>query len=545
MENQTKGIKKYLGGIICLLIVIGIFGGIGSVMGLPNMLNTIMKTAHDLLLNTVFYLMAICVITGALGRIFVEFGVVGLLERLLRPLMKPLFNLPGVASLGAVMTFLSDNPAIISLAKDKRFSTYFRKYQFISLTNFGTAFGMGLLVIVFMVSQGYFVEPFIGLLGAIIGCICSTRLMQRFILKQHPNFKEEFAAVLDENDMQEEESVKETSMFTRILNSLLDGGKTGVDVGLSIIPGVLIISTLVMILTFTTGDNGVYDGAAYEGVGFLPWLFGQINFLFDWLFGFEHPALMAFPITALGAVGAALGLIPGFIQEGWIDGNAIAVFTAIGMCWSGYLSTHTAMLDTLGYRKLTSKAILAHTIGGLVAAISAHWLFVLYALVFGTPATFDGGADRYEPMHKSEVIAFEMVGENQIRVGDRVFTDNPEDKPTDDRSLANYIFDYLKANSTEIAADTEQGAKINVAEFIFDKDLPETMYESLYREVRLGFSWYKDEVAMKYFKRPVNELTDEEKAELEEIIPFRFERDEVTPLETSATEGDSSASAEE
>ena len=534
MENQNKGIRKYLVGIFCLAIVIGIFGGIGSVMGLPNMLNTIMKTAHDLLLNTVFYLMAICVITGALGRIFVEFGVVGLLERLLRPLMKPLFNLPGVASLGAVMTFLSDNPAIISLAKDKRFSTYFKKYQFISLTNFGTAFGMGLLVIVFMISQGYFVEPFIGLLGAFIGCIVSTRLMQRFIVKQYPNFKEEFAAVLDESDMQEEESVKETSMFTRILNSLLDGGKTGVDVGLSIIPGVLIISTLVMILTFTTGDNGVYDGAAYEGVGFLPWLFGQINFLFDWLFGFEHPALMAFPITALGAVGAALGLIPGFIQEGWIDGNAIAVFTAIGMCWSGYLSTHTAMLDALGYRKLTSKAILAHTIGGLVAAIAAHWMFVLYALAFGNPATFDGGADRYEPMQKREVIAFEMVGDNQIRVGDRVFTDNPEDKPTDDRSLANYIFDYLKANSTVVSSDTEQGSKINVAEFIFDEDLPESMYESLYREVRLGFSWYKDEIAMKYFKRPVNELTDDEKAELEEIIPFRFEREQVTPIEEEA-----------
>ena len=439
MENQSKGIKKYLGSIICLVIVIGIFGGIGSVMGLPNMLNTIMKTAHDLLLNTVFYLMAICVITGALGRIFVEFGVVGLLERILRPLMKPLFNLPGVASLGAVMTFLSDNPAIISLAKDKRFSTYFRKYQFISLTNFGTAFGMGLLVIVFMVSQGFFVEPFIGLAGAVIGCITSTRLMQRFIVKQYPEFKEEFAAVLDENDMQEQESVKETSMFTRILNSLLDGGKTGVDVGLSIIPGVLIISTLVMILTFTTGDNSVYDGAAYEGVGFLPWFFGQINIIFEWLFGFEHPALMAFPITALGAVGAALGLIPGFIQEGWVDGNAIAVFTAIGMCWSGYLSTHTAMLDALGYRKLTSKAILAHTVGGLVAAISAHWIFVLYALVFGTPSTFEGGADRYEPVHKQNVIAFEMVGENEIRVGDRVFVDNPTDKSSDDRSLANYI----------------------------------------------------------------------------------------------------------
>ena len=179
MENQEKGFKKYLTGIICLLIVVGIFGGIGSVMGLPNMLNTIMKTAHDLLLNTVFYLMAICVITGALGRIFVEFGVVSLLERILRPLMKPLFNLPGVASLGAVMTFLSDNPAIISLAKDKRFSSYFRKFQLISLTNFGTAFGMGLLVIVFMISQGYFVEPFIGLLGAFIGCTPFTRISPR------------------------------------------------------------------------------------------------------------------------------------------------------------------------------------------------------------------------------------------------------------------------------------------------------------------------------------------------------------------------------
>lgn len=147
------------------MIVTLLFWYIGSIMGLPNMLNTIMHTAHDLLLNTVFYLMGICVVTGAIGRLFVEFGVVKLLENLLRPLMKPLFNLPGVAALGATMTFLSDNPAIISLSQDKRFSSYFKKYQFISLTNFGTAFGMGLLVMVFMVGQGYFVEPVVGLLG--------------------------------------------------------------------------------------------------------------------------------------------------------------------------------------------------------------------------------------------------------------------------------------------------------------------------------------------------------------------------------------------
>ena len=367
-------------GILCLLVVFGLFGYLGYRMGTPNMLNTIMKTAHDLLLNTVFYLMAICVITGAIGRIFVEFGVVTLLEKMLRPFMKPLFNLPGVASLGAILTFLSDNPAIISLAQDKNFAKYFKKYQFISLTNFGTAFGMGLLVIVFMVGQGFYAEPFIGLFGAICGCIVSTRLMQRFVLKLYPQYKEENAC--DSNVLEEGNAeVEKKPLFQRILDALLDGGRTGVDVGLAIIPGVLIISTLVMLLTFGPSASGAYTGAAYEGVELLPNLAGKISFIFEWLFGFSDPHLVAFPITALGAVGAALGLIPNFMEAGWIDGNAIAVFTAIGMCWSGYLSTHTAMLDTLGYRKLTSKAIIAHTIGGLVAAIVAHWAYVLFSLL--------------------------------------------------------------------------------------------------------------------------------------------------------------------
>ena len=367
-------------GIVCLVIVFGLFAYLGSIMGTPNMLNTVMNTAHDLLLNTVFYLMAICVITGAIGRIFMEFGVVDLLEKLLRPLMKPLFNLPGVASLGAVLTFLSDNPAIISLAQDKRFSSYFKKYQFISLTNFGTAFGMGLLVIVFMVGQGYYAEPFIGLFGAICGCIVSTRMMQQFVIKAFPQYKDEDACLSDTLGLSEEKT-EEKPLFQRILDSLLDGGRTGVDVGLAIIPGVLIISTLVMLLTFGPSSTGAYTGAAYEGVELLPWIGEKIDFIFKWLFGFEDPHLIAFPITALGAVGAALGLIPNFISQGWIDGNAIAVFTAIGMCWSGYLSTHTAMLDSLGYRNLTSKAIISHTIGGIVAAIVAHWTFVLYSLI--------------------------------------------------------------------------------------------------------------------------------------------------------------------
>lgn len=382
MKPKKSG--TYKSAFICLAVVVALFTYMGMKMGASNMLNTIMRTAHDLLLNTVFFLMGICVITGALGKLFVEFGVVDLIEKVLRPLMKPLFNLPGVASLGAVMTFLSDNPAIISLSKDKRFASYFKKYQFISLTNFGTAFGMGLIVIIFMISQGYFIEPFVGLFGAFVGCIATTRLMQHFVVKSYPQYRDE--EVVSDEELEaldaEPEHIEEKGAFLRTLNALLDGGKNGVEVGLAIIPGVLIISTLVMVLSFGPDASGVYTGAAYQGTELLPWLANKVDWLFSWLFGFNDPHQIAFPITALGAVGAALSLVPNFAAQGWLDGNAIAVFTAIGMCWSGFLSTHTAMLDSLGYRELTGKALLSHTIGGLVAAITAHWTIMLIALIF-------------------------------------------------------------------------------------------------------------------------------------------------------------------
>ena len=383
MEKNKSNRKSLVpSGVWCIFSVVVLFGYLGMVMGVPNMLNTILRTTHDLLLNTVFYLMSICVITGAIGKVFVEFGVVALLERTLRPLMRPIFNLPGVTSLGAVMTFLSDNPAIISLAHDKRYASNFKKYQFISLTNFGTAFGMGLLVIVFMASQGYYVAPLIGLIGACCGCVCSTRLMQRFVLKAYPQYATENAVSAEDIEEEKEEDEKsEKTVFIRLLNAMLDGGRSGVEVGVAIIPGVLIISTFVMIFTFGAGADGTYNGSAYKGVELLPWLAYKVDFVFEWLFGFHDPHLVAFPITALGAVGAALSLIPGFIAHGWIDGNAIAVFTALGMCWSGFLSTHTAMLDSIGYRDLTPKAIMAHFCGGLVAAITAHWMFWLYTLI--------------------------------------------------------------------------------------------------------------------------------------------------------------------
>lgn len=386
-ENFSSRIAS---GVTCLFIVFLLFGYMAVVMGIANMLNTMMHTAHDLLLNTCLYLMAICVLMGALGKVFVEFGVVDLIQILLRPVMRPIFNLPGVASLGAVLTFLSDNPAIISLSKDRKFARYFKKYQLVSLTNFGTAFGMGVIVIVFMIGHGYFIAPFIGLVGAVVGCVISTRMMQHFTCKDFPQYREEDAVSDDvamTNDgngvCQADNGITDDGLFIRILNALLDGGRGGVEIGLAIIPGVLIISTLVMMFTFggaTEVVDGktveVFTGAAYQGTRLLPVIAEKFDFLFYWLFGFSAPEMVAFPITALGAVGAALGLIPQFAAKGIINGNAIAVFTAMGMCWSGYLSTHTAMLDSLGYRNLLSRAVLSHLFGGIGAGISAHWIFV-------------------------------------------------------------------------------------------------------------------------------------------------------------------------
>ena len=379
-EHKSKfTTRRSLEALVFLVCFFSFFGLLAYKMTLPHMLNTFMQTAYHLLLETVFYIMAICVLMGAISKLFTEFGVVRLMENILRPLMKPLYNLPGVAALGAVMTFLSDNPAIISLAKDNNFSRYFKKYQLVSLTNFGTAFGMGLVVIAFMTGKGYGGGALVGLLGAVIGSIVSTRLMQRFTLRSHPEMD---CPVTDEEGTEQNISFRsEGNVFQRFLNAMLDGGKSGVGIGIAIIPGVLCISTIVMMLTFGPSAEG-YTGAAYEGVPVITWLADKINVVFYWLFGFESGALVSFPITALGAVGAALGLVPSFIDAGIINNNAIAVFTAMGMCWSGYLSTHTAMLDSLGYRNLIGKAIGAHTIGGLCAGIAAHWLWVLAAMIF-------------------------------------------------------------------------------------------------------------------------------------------------------------------
>ena len=97
-------------------------------------------------------------------------------------------------------------------------------------------------------------------------------------------------------------------------------------------------------LTFKMPADG-YTGAAYEGVGFLPWLGEKLTFILEPLFGFKSAEAIAFPITALGAVGGAISLVPEFLKSGLIGANDIAVFTAMGMLLLEWILKYTYRYD--------------------------------------------------------------------------------------------------------------------------------------------------------------------------------------------------------
>lgn len=375
---------------VCLL---GFFSLFAIPMGMANMLNTMMETAYDLLLKTCFYLTAICVLTGALSALLAEFGVVGVVNRLLSSLLKPLYGLPGAASLGVVTTFLSDNPAILTLANDRGFRKYFKKYQLPALTNLGTAFGMGLIICTFMISlqgksatgESYAMPVLVGLIGAVIGSIVSVRIMLHFTKKlygtEEPALRSASEATTSSHVAAAERPKQ--ALSSRFLNAMLNGGKSGIKMGAAIVPGVLIICTLVMMLTNgPDAETGQYTGAAYEGIRLLPWIADKCEFFLKPLFGFSSGEAIAVPVTALGAAGAAIGLVDGLLAKGLIHANDIAVFTAMCMCWSGYLSTHVSMMNSLKSNELIGRAIFSHTIGGLCAGISANWLYVVLNYFF-------------------------------------------------------------------------------------------------------------------------------------------------------------------
>lgn len=385
INRRKKILPWWVSALICTAVVLGLFALFGVPMGLSNMFSTLMNTAFDILVNTCLYIMAIAVLMGALSAIFTEFGVVRLLNKILSPLMKPVYDLPGAAALGVVTTYLSDNPAILSLADDRGFKAFFKRYQLPALTNIGTSFGMGLIVTTYMLGQegaaktGLLPAVLIGNLAAVLGSVVSTRIMLTFTKKI---FGKEAPAVEEaESFGHSARHESENTLGMRIMNSLLEGGKSGVQLGLGIIPGVVIICTLVMMLTNSAPEAG-YTGAAYEGIGLLPVLADKINFILKPLFGFASSGGVSVPITALGSAGAAMGLVPNLLSNGLANAHDVAVFTAMCMCWSGYLSTHVSMMDSLGFKYLTGKAILSHTIGGLFAGVAANWLYRLAALIF-------------------------------------------------------------------------------------------------------------------------------------------------------------------
>lgn len=363
-----------------LLIISLFFGVLGVNMGVKNLFSSLMSTGYKILMETAFYILAIAVLAGAFGKLASEFGLIDILNRIFAPLMKPLYNLPGAAFLGIATTYLSDNPAIIVLTKEEGYLDYFEDYKVPCLCNLGTAFGMGLIVATFMIGLGYFREAVIGTLGATIGSIVSVRLMMRKTKKALGTCSrsKQSSEQYREFNTEAVSARTEGSFFIRFMTALLEGGKSGVDIGISIIPGVVVICTVVMLLTFGPADAAVgYQGLAFEGVAVLPKMGELLSPILKPLFGFASPEAIAFPITSLGAVGAALSLVPKFLQSGFIGGNEIAVFTAMGMCWSGYLSTHVAMMDALDHRELIGSAISSHTIGGLAAGISAHLMYLL------------------------------------------------------------------------------------------------------------------------------------------------------------------------
>ena len=388
-EKLPPGIKRAVDKevFVFLLCFLGFFVLMGREMGVANMFSTLMNTAYQLLLDTVFYIMAIAVLAGAVSALFSEFGVIALLNKLLSRGVEAVYGLPGASAVGVFTTYLSDNPAILTLANDNTFRRYFKKYQIPALTNIGTSFGMGLIITTFMVGlkspvgEKFGIAVLVGNLGAVVGSIVSTRLMLRYTAKLYG--KDQPCDLLDSEDSVDIHSyrkVRQGSVGLRFMDSLLEGGRSGVDMGLSIIPGVLLICTLVLMLT-NSAPAGGYTGAAYEGVGLLPWIGGKLSFVLQPLFGFSSAEAIAVPITALGAAGAAISIVEKLIASGLANSHDVAVFTAMCMCWSGYLSTHVAMMDSLKCSYLTGVAIVCHTVGGLCAGIFANWCYQLIMLL--------------------------------------------------------------------------------------------------------------------------------------------------------------------
>ena len=298
-----------------LVVFVGFFASMAMVMGGTNMINSLIATSFDLLINTAFYVLAVAVLAGAIAEMLNEFGIISAANKFLSPI--------------------------------------------------GESFAAPVLL---------------GNVAAIIGGIISTCIMLIFTAKK---YGKEAMVELDGGseddgiDMDKYQKTRDGSVASRVMSAAMDGGASGVKIGMQTVPGILIFTTIVIMLTRGAGADGAYTGAAYQGVAFLPTVLSKIDFILKPLFGLSSIDALSVPLTAIGSGGASISLIPSLVDAGLANAHDIAVFTAMCMCWSGYLSTHVAMMDCLKERDLTGKAILAHTIGGICAGIAANLLFTV------------------------------------------------------------------------------------------------------------------------------------------------------------------------
>src|SRR3712207_9569639 len=92
--NERKKVKAIsLETFVFLVIFIGGFAWVGHIMGVGYMFKTMMATAHDLLLQTVFFIMAMAVISGAFRGLFLEFGAVSLVYKIFCSFFRPILGL--------------------------------------------------------------------------------------------------------------------------------------------------------------------------------------------------------------------------------------------------------------------------------------------------------------------------------------------------------------------------------------------------------------------------------------------------------------------
>ena len=83
MENKTivKSVSKE--SLLLLIGIIVFFALFISIMGATNTFKTMIATAHDLILNTSFFIMGVAILASAFSAVLSEFGIISIMNKAL------------------------------------------------------------------------------------------------------------------------------------------------------------------------------------------------------------------------------------------------------------------------------------------------------------------------------------------------------------------------------------------------------------------------------------------------------------------------------